>query len=194
MSLRRVLRGIWPDRNPLRRSLDRVEAVVLAAVIAVFLVGGPIAAFTTGQWAEHGAAAAARAERAAWHPVRAVILHGVPRPADHPYGADYFARVPARWTAQDGAVRTGTVMAAAGTPAGATATIWTSAQGVPTAPPLSAAQISRQTVLAGLMAVLGLALLLTVSAVVIRRLLNRRRMVSWDAEWSATGPQWCNYQ
>jgi hypothetical protein len=48
-------------------------------------------------------------------------------------------------------------------------------------------------VLAGLTAALGLALLLTVSAVVIRRLLNRRRMAAWDAEWSATGPQRCNY-
>jgi len=189
-----VLSGIWPDRNPLRRSLDRVEAVVLAAVIAVFLVGAPIAAFTTGQWAEHGAAAAARAERAAWYPVRAVILHGVPRPSDNPYGAVYLVHVPARWTAQDGAVRTGTVTAAAGTPAGATVTIWTSVQGVPMGPPLNAAQISRQAVLAGLTAVLGLALLLTVSAFVIRRLLNRRRMAAWDAEWSATGPQWCNYR
>jgi hypothetical protein len=48
-------------------------------------------------------------------------------------------------------------------------------------------------VLAGLTAVLSLALLLTVSAIVMQRLLNRRRMAAWDAEWSATGPQWCNY-
>ncbi len=188
-----MLRGIWPDHNPLRRSLDRAEAVVLAAVIAVFLVGAPIAAFGTGQWAEHGAAAAARAERAAWHPVRAVILDSVRRPSGNPYGAANLARVPARWRTREGAVRTGIVMVPAGTPAGATATIWTSAQGVPTGPPLNAAQISRQAVLAGLTAVLGLALLLTVSAIVIRRLLNRRRMTAWDAEWSATGPQWCNY-
>jgi hypothetical protein len=46
---------------------------------------------------------------------------------------------------------------------------------------------------AGLTAVLSLALLLTVSATVMQRLLNRRRMAAWDAEWSATGPQWCNY-
>jgi uncharacterized membrane protein YhaH (DUF805 family) len=64
---------------------------------------------------------------------------------------------------------------------------------VPTGPPLNAAQNSRQAVLAGLTAVLGLALLLAVSAIVIRRLLNRRRMAAWDAEWSAPGPQWCNY-
>jgi hypothetical protein len=109
-----------------------------------------------------------------------------------PYGAANLAHVPARWTTPDGAVRTGSVTVAAGTPAGATATVWTSAQGVPTGPPLNTAQISRQAVLAGLTAVLGLALLLAVSAIVIRRLLNRRRMAGWDAEWSATGPHWCN--
>jgi uncharacterized membrane protein YhaH (DUF805 family) len=65
--------------------------------------------------------------------------------------------------------------------------------GLSRGPPLNAAQISRPAVLAGLTAVLGLALLLTVSAVVIQRLLNRRRIAAWDAEWSATGPQWCNY-
>ena len=167
---------------------------MLAAVIAVFLVGAPIAAVTTGQWAARGAAAAARAERAAWYPVRAVILHGVARPSGNPYGAANLVHVPARWTARDGAVRTGTVTAAAGTPAGGSVTIWTTVQGVPTGPPLNAAQISRQAVLTGLMAVLGLAFLLTVSAFVIRRLLNRRRMAAWDAEWSATGPQWCNYR
>ena len=189
-----MLRGIWPDHNPLRRSLDRAEAVVLAAGIAVVLVGAPIAAFGTGPGGGLGAAAAARAERAAWHPVRAVILQGVPRPSGNPYGAANLAHVPARWTTPDGAVRTGIVMVAAGTPAGATATIWTSAQGVPTGPPLNAAQIRRQAVLAGLTSVLGLALLLAVSAIVIRRLLTRRRMAAWDAEWSATGPQWCNYR
>ena len=34
-------------------------------------------------------------------------------------------------------------------------------------------------------------LLLIVSALVIRRILDRSRMAAWDAEWSATGPQWC---
>lgn len=168
--------------------------MVLAALIAVFLIGAPIAALTTGQWVRHSAAAAARLERAAWHPVRAVVLYGAPRPSKNPYAAVYRERVPARWTARDGAVRTGMVTAAAGTPAGATVTIWISRQGVPTGPPLGPSQITRQGVLAAVVAVLGVALLLIVLAIVIRRMLNRRRMAAWDVEWSATGPQWCNYR
>jgi len=38
------------------------------------------------------------------------------------------------------------------------------------------------------------ALLLTVFVPVIRRILDCRRMAGWDTEWSATGPQWCNYR
>ncbi|MGA2827700.1 MAG: hypothetical protein ABSF03_16500 [Streptosporangiaceae bacterium] len=52
----------------------------------------------------------------------------------------------------------------------------------------------RQAALAGVLAVAGLTLLVIVSALVIRRILDRRRMAAWDAEWSATGPPWCNYR
>ena len=45
--------------------------------------------------------------------------------------------------------------------------------------------------LAGVLAVAGLAVMVIVSALVIRRILDRRRMAGWDTEWSATGPQWC---
>ena len=40
----RVLRGLWPDRNPLRRTIDRAEAVVVAGLAVVFLAGVPLAA------------------------------------------------------------------------------------------------------------------------------------------------------
>jgi hypothetical protein len=35
----RVARGLWPDRNPLRRTLDRVEAVIVALLAIAFLPG-----------------------------------------------------------------------------------------------------------------------------------------------------------
>jgi len=51
-----------------------------------------------------------------------------------------------------------------------------------------------QATLGGVLAVAGLTLLVIVSALAIRRTLDRRRMAAWDAEWSATGPHWCNYR
>ena len=55
-------------------------------------------------------------------------------------------------------------------------------------------QAGHQAFFAGLLAVLGFSLLLGVTALVIRRMLQRRRMAAWDAEWRATGPLWSNYR
>ena len=35
----RVVRELWPDHNPLRRTIDRAEAVVVAGLAAAFLAG-----------------------------------------------------------------------------------------------------------------------------------------------------------
>jgi len=44
----RVVRGLWPDRNPLRRRLDRVEGVVVGGLAVAFLAGAPLAAAAGG--------------------------------------------------------------------------------------------------------------------------------------------------
>lgn len=190
----RVVRGLRPDRNPLRRRVDRIESIILIALVAIFLAAAPLTAMGVGRWAWDGAAAAARSEQAAWHPVTAVLLRGVPRPQDNPYGAVYLAQVPARWTARDGAARTGEVTAVAGSLTGSKVTIWTSPSGAQTGPPLDHAQIDHQAVFAGLLAVLGLGSFLIVTVLVIRKTLQRRRIAAWDAEWRATGPLWSNYR
>jgi hypothetical protein len=40
----RVARGLWPDRNPLRRSSDRAEAGMLVVLIMAFVLGAPLVA------------------------------------------------------------------------------------------------------------------------------------------------------
>lgn len=190
----RVRRGLLPDRNPLRRRVDRIEALILVALVAVFLAAAPLTAMGVGRWAWDGAAAAARSERATWHPVPAVVLESVPRAQDNPYGAGYLAQVPARWTARDGTPRTGTVTAAAGTRRGSTVTIWTGPSGTQTGPPLDREQIGHQAVFAGMLGIVGLGSFLFVTSLVIRRTLQRRRMVAWDEEWRAIGPLWSNYR
>ncbi len=161
-------------------------------LVVAFLAGTPFASAAISTWVRHGAEAAARLERATWHPVAAVVLRGVPAPVN-PYAQGYRVRVPVRWTL-NGTAHAGQFEAASGTPAGATVRIWTSPSGEQTGPPLSPSQITHQAALAGVISVAGLAFLVIVSAVVIRRILDRRRMAAWDAEWSATGPQWCKYR
>jgi hypothetical protein len=188
-----MVNGLRPDHNPLRRQVDRLEAAVVLALVAVFLIATPLIALGVGRWAWDGGAATARAERTAFHQVSAVVLRGVPQPQNDPYGAVYLAQVPVRWIV-DGTSHTGQVTTTAGIRAGATLTIWTKASGELTDAPPGRSQIEHQAFFAGMLAVLGFSSLLGVTALVIRRILQRRRMAAWDAEWRATGPLWSNYR
>lgn len=191
---RRVVNGLRPDRNPLRRPVDRVESMLMLGLLAVFLVAAPVTAFGVGRWVWDGATVTARSEQAAWHRVGAVVRQDVPAPADNPYGAVYLAQVPVRWIAPDGTAHTGRVAAQAGLRAGARVAVWTSVSGQLTGPPLGRAQILHQAAFAGLMSGLGCSVLLAVAALAVRRMLQRRRLAAWDAEWRATGPLWSNYR
>jgi hypothetical protein len=61
----RVVRGLWPDHNPLRRTIDRAEAVVVVGLAAAFLAGVPLAAVAAGHYAYGYASRTAAAQRAA---------------------------------------------------------------------------------------------------------------------------------
>lgn len=162
----------------------------MAGLMLVFLAGAPLAAIAVGQWAYAGAARAERIENAAWHPVTAVILQSVPKAPANPYGAADVAQVPARWTAPDGTRHTGSVTAASGTAKGGTVTIWTDRSGMQTGPPLEPPQVADRAVLAGTLAVFGIATLLMAIGALIHRAFDRRRLAAWDAEWDVAGPHW----
>jgi len=44
----RAVRGLWSDRNPLRRTMDRVEAIIMGGLVVAFLAGAPLAAIAAG--------------------------------------------------------------------------------------------------------------------------------------------------
>jgi len=147
------LRGLWPDRNPLRRAVDRV-----------------------------GAAAGLRVERAqqpAWHQVPAVLLADAP---SRGY-AGYKPQVRARWTARNGTQGSGDVDAPAGARAGRTVLVWADASGRLTGPPLRHGQVKGQVVLAVLLALAALGWLLAGAGVIAHHRLQRRRLAAWDADW-----------
>ncbi len=179
----RVIRGLWPDRNPLRRAVDRAEAAVVAGLAVALVVVAPLTAFAAGHVAYSIGSRTALAEQAAWHRAPAVLLAGAP-------GAGDDNQVPARWTALDGMRYTGQVPAPAGARAGRTVTVWVDAAGRLTGMPLQLSQVWDLVVL-----VTGLAALVTGLALLgIGQLayaaLGRRRLAAWDADWLATEPQW----
>ena len=183
-----------PDRNPLRRGVDRAESRLIAALIVVFLLGAPLVALAAfpasgarrcrGRAAGEGGLASGSGRAPARYPPL----------ASNVYGPIQLTPVPARWKAPDGTAQSGTVMAAFGTRAGGTVTIWTSRSGGQTGAPLTSSQIVDQAAVSAMLAVTGQTLLLIVSALIIRRILDRRRMAAWDAEWNAAGPHWSGWR
>ena len=70
--LGRVTRLLWPDRNPLRRTVDRAEAVIMAALTIAFLVAAPLAVTVTWHVVYGAGVRTARTERSSWHQVQAI--------------------------------------------------------------------------------------------------------------------------
>ena len=186
--LARLLRGRRLDRNPLRRGSDRVETVVLGALLAAFLSVAPFAAHAAGNWGYAAAARAAQTQRASLHQVTATLLQ--PEPVLSGYGSASAFVVEARWRAPDGRARARELFVTADVATGHATRIWVDRAGRPTGPPLTRDQLIGRGELAAGVAVGCLATLLITVAWLARRSLDRRRMAAWDADWLATGPRW----
>jgi hypothetical protein len=181
----RACRGLWPNRNPLRRTLDRVEAAVVGGLVIAFLAGAPTAALAAGHIASSISSRTAHAEQAAWHRVPARLLL-----AATPAAGYHYDQVPAWWASPDGAWHVDFVSAPSGTSAGGTVMVWVDAAGRLTGPPLQPRQIWVRTILAAALAPVVLGFILVCVGWVAYRVLDRRRLAAWAAEWRATGPQW----
>jgi hypothetical protein len=182
----RVARGLWPDRNPLRRTLDRLEGLLVGGLAVAVLVGAPLAAVVAGYAAYSYGVRAAYAQQAAWHRVPAMLLVAAPT-----YGyTGYEPMVRAQWTAPGGLRRTGEVPAPPGERAGSTVRVWVDAAGRLTEPPLQLWQVRGQAALAAIGAPVVLGLVLLCAGLLAHYLLGRRRLAAWDADWRAIGPQW----
>jgi hypothetical protein len=183
--LRRSLRGFRPDRNPLRHRWDRAETVILATLLAAFVVGGTLAALTAGRWGYDGALRARHAELARLRQVPAVLLTSA---SLEPAGFD--ASAEAWWRDSQGVRHTGQVSALAGSPAGTKIRVWVDAGGRLAGPPLQLSQVQGQGVLASVLAVLAVAAVLGGAGLAVHCMAERRRLAAWDDEWRAIGPKW----
>ena len=181
----RVVRRLWPDRNPLRRTVDRVEGAIVAGLVVAFLAGTPLAAAAAGHLTDSIGSRIAHAQQAARHYVPAVLLATAPT-SGYP---GYLPEVRARWTAPAG-TRTGAVTALPGQRAGSTVMVWADAASRLTEPPLTVSQVRDQAAMAAIVAAMVVGLMLWCAGELAHHLLGRRRLAAWDAEWQAIGPQW----
>jgi hypothetical protein len=188
----RFTRRLGFDHNPMRRRADLLEGWLLPAAVAAFLILGPLAATGVGLWVQSGNAAAQQVQRT-WHEVPAELLEPVAGPLMTDNGANtWLVSTPARWISS-GRPRAGDIPAPAGTRQGAVVALWLNRAGKVQAPPLTAGGARNRVVVAVLFALAALAMLLTVLALVIRWVLDRRRIAGWESAWLSVGPQWSRH-
>ena len=194
-SLARLARWLGFDRNPLRRGTDRVEAALRLVVIILAVLAVPAASVAAGRWADHYALHQAQVQRTVDHQVTAVLLRDAPAiGTPDPYTSVQTAWVPARWQPPGQPPRTGEVLAVAGARKGSTVRTWIDPSGAVTDPPLDHHVVAGDVVMAVMATLLLSGLLLMTAWALARRLLDRRRLRSWEAEWRASGPQWSGHR
>ncbi|WP_369167007.1 hypothetical protein AB5J49_03610 [Streptomyces sp. R28] len=193
----RAISGLWRWRhNPLRRATDLAEAWVALGALLLILVVTPFVGALAGGTAQGVLQKSVREQRASRHLVTATVirkLEGSSLDADPEVttGRDLRTRVVAGWTAPDGSVHQGSVMASLDTPQpGERFTMWTDQQARPVARPLDPATAATHAVLAGFgAALLAVGLVEGIRRLVVWRMV-RRRYARWDQAWDKAGPDW----
>ena len=193
--LRRRGRRLWLGRSPLRRRTDRIEAWITALLLAIFLVGAPAAWVTAGQWVQHQGRLEQRAQQS-WHQVPAVLLKTAPTLPNFDLRTSWNIQVLAlaQWPGPGGRHLAGQVPATPGAQAGTTVPVWVNDSGRPTGTPLLHGELAKREVGAEMLAPAALAVLLLCVGLVVRWLMNRRRLAGWETNWAFVGPKWTKHR
>jgi hypothetical protein len=187
--IRRFVRWIGVDRNPLRRRIDRFETAARLLLALAFLICAPLLAPAIGHLSQAAGLRQVQHE-ASWRQVNAVLLRPAPRQF-YGYGSPATNWVTGRWRAPSGASRVGQVPARIGVPAGTKLRIWVNRAGRPTGRrPMTITMVEVRSVLLAIGSVVGLAVALLLLTGLVRVTLNRRRMACWGIEWACFGPRW----
>jgi hypothetical protein len=194
-SLARLARWLGFDRNPLRRRTDRLEAILRLVMIILVVLAMPAASVAAGRWADHWVLHKVQIQRTINHQVTAVLLRDAPRTGiPDPYTSVETTWVPARWQPPGQPPRTGEVLAVAGARKGSTVRTWISPSGAVADPPLDRRVIAGDVWMAVTATLLVSGLLLLAAAALARRMLDRRRLRAWEAEWRTSGPLWSGHR
>lgn len=189
----RLLRLVLPGRNPLARGADRLQGGLLIAVIALGLLLVPIM-LTVGSVTYVGLAEKGEQQARTWHQTVAVLTEDAPAVgADGPgVPAATSSRVMAEWRLPNGATYTGRVPAVTGSRAGTKVTVWLDEQGKPVDSPVETSDAVAAGVLVAVTGWFVATGLLTLVYYRVSRLLDRRRLRSWEQEWTRVEPEWRN--
>ncbi|MEU6236537.1 hypothetical protein [Kitasatospora sp. NPDC047058] len=173
--------------DPFRRTCDRVQCWLGRVLLALVVVGLPVASAAAGIQAYRAQLHAGQAQSATRHAVTAQLTSDVGGTSP-PDGS----KVPATaaWTASDGTLRTTTVRVWPGEEAGTSVRLWVDSRDrVVPAPVTHSRAVAGGWTAATAAAAAGSVLGMAVWRGTVR-LLDRHRYAQWDAEWSQVEPYW----
>jgi hypothetical protein len=190
-TLSRLVRRVFPGRNPLAMLGDRIEGAVLALGVVVALVAVPVTgAIGSEIYATHESRVAAEQKSRAQ--VDAVLVEDAPL-LSGAAGSEAVVETTeamATWRSPDGREREGAVRAPYGAEAGTTLRIWVDLSGEPTEPPMTNQGAAFNAIFSALLlwGLIAGAMALLFGLV---RLANMRiRLRWWQLEWKLTAPDW----
>ena len=164
-------------------------------MIIVVVAVVPATAVAVGRWTYHYVVQQAQAQQAADHQVTAVLLRDAPATGTpDPYTSVQTAWVPARWQPPGQPYRTGEVLAVAGARKGSMVRTLIDPSGAVTDPPLDHRVIAGDVWMVVTATLLVSGVLLLAAAGLARRMLDRRRLRAWEAEWRTSGPLWSRHR
>lgn len=181
-----VIRYLRPDRNPLRRPIDRTHVRITIVLGVLFLVLAPLAVVVTARLAGDAGAHAERVQARARHLVAAVVLD--PAPTGSRGVLDETVRI--GWHDTANRPHTAAVPTTGGERIGAHRSVWIDHAGRLTTHPRRHSQTIADSVMAALTALTLLGLLHSAARTLVDRRLERRRMDLWEREWAAVAPRW----
>jgi len=190
--LSRAVRGLWPDRNPLRRRTDRLEVYLLGGLLVAAVAGTPFAAQAASHDAYVTALHARQAQLASLHEVAAALTVRAVQPGGYSLGTSVLTE--ASWTAASGGRHSGLVPVMPGSPRGTAVTVWIDGSGNLASPPLTLTEVVGQADAARAGTIIALVVTYGAGAAATRQLLNRRRMAAWDEDWLVTARVWNHHQ
>lgn len=185
----RLARWLGLDRNPLRRTCDRVEgALRLLALLGVIVA--VITGINMGLRAYRDGVRVEQEQRRARQQVPAVLVQDSSRPGMAPVGGVIPGRARAEWKAPDGSTRRGLVAVDPTHRAGDTVMIWIDRRGDLTRPPQDRGATTAAAISSGFAVPLAAVAFSTVLLVTTRMVNQRRAARRWEAEWTIVEPSW----
>ncbi len=183
--LRRMTR-LLIGPSTLRRPSDRIEGAVMALLSAAFLAAVAIAVIAGWRFCDTQNAQAARL-----HPTLAVLTPLPPATAAQLPATD----APAKWRAPDGREMSGILTTASapgiwGSQPGTRVPVWLTTSGVPVPAPPGPAAVLLTAVVIGTAEAGGVGIVLCICYLLLRLVLDRRRLAAWESDWALTGPRW----